>query len=242
MTNTDIEKRLFSSAVDLGDMGRDRYYGYGRVSAAGAVQAVISATPALDIESPFVSISSPYPDATVSGLVPVTVSATDNIDVSRVELSVNNNTVAIDNAAPFAFTWDSAGSPDGIANLVAYAYDAAGNVDASNSIAVNVANGTVTVTKDTIAPTVKIINPVAGDVSGRVTITINASDNAGAAGIIQYIYVDGAMVASGTGSTLSYAWNTRSKNIPSQLHTIEAVAKDRAGNASSASVNVNVLR
>ena len=242
LPNTDIEKRLFSSAVDLGDMGRDRYYGYGRVSAAGAVQAVISATPALDIESPFVSISSPYPDATVSGLVPVTVSATDNIDVSRVELSVNNNTVAIDNAAPFAFTWDSAGSPDGIANLVAYAYDAAGNVDASDSIAVNVANGTVTVTKDTIAPAVKIINPVAGDVSGRVTITINASDNAGAAGIIQYIYVDGAMVASGTGSTLSYAWNTRPKNIPGQLHTIEAVAKDRAGNASSASVNVNVLR
>jgi subtilisin family serine protease len=242
LLNTDIEKRLFSSAIDLGDMGRDRYYGYGRVSAARAVQAVISATPALDIQSPFVSISSPYPDATVSGLVPVTVSATDDIDVSRVELSVNNNTVAIDNAAPFAFTWDSAGSPDGIANIVAYAYDAAGNVDASDTIAVNVANGTVTVSKDTIAPTVKIINPVAGDVSGRVTITINASDNAGAAGLAQYIYVDGAMVASGTGSTLSYAWNTRPKNIPGQLHTIQAVAKDRAGNASSASVNVNVIK
>jgi hypothetical protein len=66
-------------------------------------------------------------------------------------------------------------------------------------------------TKDTLAPTVKIINPVAGNVSGRVTIAINASDNAGAAGIVRYIYVDGAMVASGTGSTLSYAWNTRGR-------------------------------
>ena len=149
LPNTDIEKRLFSTAIDLGDMGRDPYYGYGRVSAAGAVQAVISATPALDIQSPVVSISSPYPNATVSGLVPVNVSATDNIGVSRVELRVNNNTVAIDNAAPFAFTWDSAGSPNGITNLVAYAYDAAGNVDASDPVAVNVANGTTTTTKDT---------------------------------------------------------------------------------------------
>ena len=223
-------------------MGRDPYYGYGRVSAAGAVQAVISATPALDIQSPVVSISSPYPNATVSGLVPVNVSATDNIGVSRVELRVNNNTVAIDNAAPFAFTWDSAGSPNGTTNLVAYAYDAAGNVDASDPVAVNVANGTTTTTKDTLAPTVKIINPVAGNVSGRVTITVNASDNAGAAGIMLYIHVDGAIVASGTGSTLSYAWNTRPKNVPGQLHTIRAVAKDRAGNASSASVNVTVLK
>ncbi|WON74413.1 S8 family serine peptidase [Nitrosospira sp. Is2] len=242
LPNTDIEKRLFSTAIDLGDRGRDPYFGYGRVSAAGAVQAVISVTPALDIQSPVISISSPYPDATVSGLVPVNVSATDNIEVSRVELRVNNNTVAIDNAAPFAFTWDSAGSPDGIASLIAYAYDAVGNVDASEPVAVNVANGPVTITKDTTAPTVKIINPVAGNVSGRVTITINASDNAGAAGITLYVYVDSAMVASGTGNTLSYAWNTRPKDVPGQLHTIRAVAKDRAGNTSSASVNVNVVK
>ena len=63
-----------------------------------------------------------------------------------------------------------------------------------------------------------------------------------AAGIVLYIHVDGAMVASGTGSTLSYAWNTRPKNVPGHLHTIRAVAKDRAGNASSASVNVTVLK
>ena len=242
LANTDIEKRLFSTAIDLGDMGRDRYYGYGRVSAAGAVHAVISATPALDIQSPVVSISSPYPDETVSGLVPVNVSTTDNIGVSRVELRVNNNTVAIDSAAPFAFTWDSAGSPNGIANLVAYAYDAAGNVDASDPVAVNVANGTVIPAKDTIAPTVKIINPVAGNVSGRVTVTINASDNAGAAGITLYIYIDGTLLSSGTGNTLSYAWNTRPKNVAGSTHNIRAVARDKAGNTSSASVNVNVIK
>ncbi len=106
----------------------------------------------------------------------------------------------------------------------------------------SVANGTTTTTEDTLAPTVKIINPVAGNVSGRVTITINASDNAGAVGIVLDIYVDGAMVASGTGSTLSYAWNTRPKNAAGLLHTIRTAAKDRAGNASSASVNVTVLK
>jgi thermitase len=71
-----------------------------------------------------------------------------------------------------------------------------------------------------------------GHVSGRVTVTLNASDN-GAAAITLYIYVDGAMVASGTGSTLSYAWNTRLKmSLASPYHP--AVAKDKAGSASSA--------
>ncbi len=241
LPNTDIEKRLFSTAIDLGDMGRDPYYGYGRVSAAGAVQDVISATPALDIQSPVVSISSPYPNATVFGLVPVNVSATDNVGVSRVELRVNNNTVAIDNAAPFAFTWDSAGSPNGTTNLVAYAYDAAGNVDASDPVAVNVANGTTTTTKDTLAPTVKIINPVAGNVSGNnVAVSVNATDNSGAAGITHMLYIDGILKATGVGSTLGYNWNIR--NVLAGGHTIQAVVKDAAGNTSSSSVSVVLVR
>jgi subtilisin family serine protease len=241
LPNTDIEKRLFSSATDLGDMGRDIYYGWGRVNAAAAVQSVISATPTLDIQSPVASITSPYVGDTVSGLVPVNVSATDNVGVSRVELWVNNTVVAIDNAAPFAFTWDSTGAPNGTANLVAYAYDAAGNVDASEPVAVTVSNGTVQIAKDTTPPVVKIVNPIAGNVSGNVTITTNASDNGPASGITQTIYVDGVAKASGTGTTLSASWNTKPKNV-SGGHVIKVIAKDAAGNSSTATVNVTVVK
>ncbi len=242
LPNTQVEGLLYSTAVDLGAAGRDPYYGYGRVDAARAVQAAAGTTTTTDTQAPAVSISAPLGGATVTGLVGVNVTATDNVGVTRVELRVNSTTVAIDTSAPFGFTWDSTGTPNGMSSLVAYAFDAAGNSKASTAVAVNVANGTVTGTKDTTAPVVKIINPVAGNVSGNVTISVNAADNSGASGITQTVYIDGVLKATGTGSTLSYSWNTRPKNVATGTHTIRAVAKDKAGNTSSASVNVVVIR
>ncbi|HEX8874058.1 MAG TPA: S8 family serine peptidase, partial [Nitrosospira sp.] len=127
LPNTQVESLLYSTAVDLGAAGRDPYYGYGRVNAAGAVQAVVAAKAAVDTQPPTASITNPVSGATVSGLVGVDVTASDNVGVSRVELRVNSATVAIDTAAPFSFTWDSTGVPNGMASLVAYAFDAAGN-------------------------------------------------------------------------------------------------------------------
>jgi thermitase len=169
-------------------------------------------------------------------VVPVNVSATDNVGVARVELKVNGSTVSVDSAAPFAFSWDSAGVPNGMANLVAYAYDAAGNVTASSTVAVNVANGTTLVAKDTTAPKVKIANPVSGKVSGNVAVSSSAEDDSGAAGITQWIYIDGTLVATGKGSSLAYNWNTRKAS--KGTHTIAVTARDAAGNTSTTSVSV----
>ncbi|HKX53980.1 MAG TPA: Ig-like domain-containing protein, partial [Nitrosospira sp.] len=243
LPNTQIESLLYSTAVDLGAAGRDPYYGYGRVSAARAVQAAAGAALAGDTQAPTVSISAPISGATVTGLVNVNVAATDNVAVSRVELRVNGTTVAIDTAAPFSFTWNSAGLVNGMANLVAYAFDAAGNSKASTAVSVNVANGTTTVSKDTTAPQVKIVNPVAGNVSGsNVAVSVNASDDSSASGITNMLYIDGVLKATGKGSTLGYSWNTRPSNVRAGTHTIRAVAKDATGNTSSASVNVTVIK
>jgi hypothetical protein len=240
-SNLEIEKVLCSTALDVGPMGRDSYYGCGRIDAAAAVLAVKAATD-FDIEAPLISITSPGNDDSVSGLVPVNVSASDNRGVSRVELRVNSNVVAIDGASPFAFTWDSAGTINGTTNLVAYAYDAAGNVAASDPVQVNVANVSAPApVKDTTPPAVKIINPVAGNVSSNVTVTVNASDNNGAAGLRLAISIDGAPVASGTGSTLSYNWNTRKKSEAGP-HVIQVTARDAAGNSATATVSVTVVK
>ncbi|MBA4142831.1 MAG: S8 family serine peptidase [Nitrosospira sp.] len=241
LPNTQIESLLYSTAVDLGVAGRDAYYGHGRVDAGRALQAAVAATSTADTQAPSVSVSTPIAGATVSGLVSVNVSATDNVGVTRVELKVNNTTVAIDSSAPFAFAWDSAGMPNGMANLVAYAFDAAGNSKASAAVGVNVANGTVTVPSDTTSPVVKIINPVAGSVSGNnVPISLNATDDSGAPGITQRLYIDGVLKATGTGSTLGYNWNIR--KIAAGTHVIHATVTDAAGNASSTSVNVTLIK
>ena len=231
-----IESLMYSTAVDLGAAGRDAYYGYGRVDAAAGVQAAAGAKVTVDTQAPTASIAAPLASATVSGLAIVNVTATDNVGVARVELKVNGNTVAVDSSAPFAFSWDSTGVPNGMSTLIAVAYDAAGNNTASAPVGINVANYVAPPVADTTSPVVTIANPVSGRVSGNVSVVVNASDNSGAAGISQTLYIDGVKKASGIGGSLAYSWNTRKATAGN--HTIQAIAKDAAGNTASTSVLV----
>ncbi len=114
------------------------YYGYGRVPMPPArYKLPVNAAPLVDTTPPTAStISAPLANSTVSGLVTIdAVSAADNVGVARVELHVNGNTVAVDSAAPYAFSWDSTGVANGMVNLEAVAYDAAGNMGASTQVA-----------------------------------------------------------------------------------------------------------
>jgi len=186
--------------------------------------------------------------------VPVSVSATDNVGVARVDLLVNGTLYASDTTAPYGFSWDTATLPDGSATLQAKAYDAAGNLGTSSSVSVTVANNTV-------PPTVTISNPAGGAVvSGSVAISVSATDTDKVSQIS--LTIDGKQVALSYGSTLSYTWSVSttssgtatsakgrgkgkqqqsSTTIPSGTsHTITATALDPAGNKGTASVTVTV--
>jgi len=238
LPGSEVERLLYATAKDIGTAGRDTYYGYGRVDAARAVAASVAAIPAPDTTAPTATITSPAPSVTVSGVATVDVSATDNVGVTSVELRVNGTTVATETAPPFSFAWDTSGTPNGMANLEAVAFDAAGNFKSSQVVAVNVANVTNQPVVDSTAPVVRIVNPVAGAVAGTVVVTTDATDDSGAAGITQSIYIDNVLKATGAGGTVSYSWNT--KKAGSGTHTIVVKAKDRAGNASSSQVAVTV--
>jgi subtilisin family serine protease len=236
LPNTQIEKILFQTAVDAGDIGWDQYYGWGRVDAGKAVSTAYSSSPIVIPPAVSVSITSPQAGSTVSGLVNVDTKV-DGM-VSRVDLMVNRTVVASDTASPYSFVWDSTGALNGTNTLTAKTYDANGVSISSDPVTVNVSNATGGPTFDTTPPTVTIVNPVAGQVSGNVTITVNASDDSPASGLTLQIYVDGALIASGSGSTLSSSWNTKPKKVASGSHEIKAVARDLAGNASSMTVTV----
>ncbi len=235
-----IEQALFASAVPLGATGRDPYFGYGRVDAAAGVKAAQAKVTVADTQAPTAAITSPAASSSVSGIVAVAVNATDNVGVDRVELKVNGTVIGVDSASPFSFSWNSAGAPNGMSTLVATAFDKAGNATASSPVAVNVANAAPPVVKDTTPPVVKIDNPVAGSVSGTVSVSVHASDNSGAAGIKQSLYIDNALVANGTGGSLAYTWRTR--RTSTGTHSVTVVAKDAAGNSSTATVSVKVVR
>jgi thermitase len=236
LTNAQVEKILFSTAVDLGTAGRDIYFGYGRVNAAAAVAAAKSMTSTADTAPPAASIAAPLDSSTVTALVPVNVTATDNVGVTKVELWVNSSLVGTDTSAPYAFSWDSSKVGNGSHKVMARAYDASGNRSDSAAVSVYVSN-TTTVTADITPPKVAISNPVNGAVIGSaVTISVAASDNAGASGIQQTLTINGKTVASATGGTLSYKWNTR--KLASGYYQIAAVARDAAGNSMSTSITV----
>lgn len=233
LTAAQVESLLYSTATDLGTAGRDIYFGHGRVNAAAAVAAA-AATTVTDTTAPSVSITSPAGGTSVSGTALVDVNASDNVGVTRVELRVNGTTVATDTSAPFQFGWDTTRLANGTASLVAQAFDAAGNSKASTAVSVTVANG---VAVDTTPPTVTIANPANGSVvSGTVQVSVSASDNLGAAAVRQSLYVNGTLVSSTTGGSLSYGWNTR--KLKAGTHTVRATATDAAGNSSSSTVSV----
>lgn len=233
-----IEQALFASSVDLGAPGRDPKFGYGRVDAYAGVKAALAIGTPVDTQPPLATISSPSNSASVSGLVNITVNASDNVGVDHVELKANGTVVGTDSASPFAFSWNSANAANGMVNLVATAYDKAGNAGASVPVAVNVANAAPPVVKDTTPPVVRIDNPVAGAVSGNVSVSVSATDNSGAAGISESLYIDNVLVASGKGGALAYSWRTR--RVKAGNHVLTAVAKDAAGNTMSTSVTVTV--
>lgn len=235
LSNLDVENILFSTATDLGSVGKDNIFGYGRVNASAAVNLALNSVPSVDTIAPVASITSPTPSITVSGIVPVSLNASDNIGVKNVELFINGNSVAIDSSTPFGFSWDSKGVTNGMANIHVVAYDDAGNKGQSSTVAVNVANEVAPIIVDTTPPVVSFITPVAGSVSGTVDVSVNASDNSGAAGITQNLYVDNKLVKTVQGSALAYSWNTRKLT---GSHILNAVAIDKAGNRSTTSVQV----
>ncbi|HSR51783.1 MAG TPA: S8 family serine peptidase [Acidobacteriota bacterium] len=232
LTPPQLEDLLFSTALDLGASGYDIYFGHGRVDAAAAVAAAAGLSDQ-DSTPPSVSIVSPA-GGTVSGVVAVDVSASDNVQVSSVELFAQGSWVGTDPTAPYQFSWDSSEYPDGPASLQAFAYDPSGNQGSSPPVELEVDN--VPDAPDTVPPVVAIASPSDGQVvTKNVHITVEASDDRGLSQV--QLSIDGNVVLSGT-SGLSYSWNTRRE--ASGAHLIEARAWDEAGNFASHSVEVQI--
>lgn len=86
---------------------------------------------------------------------------------------------------------------------------------------------------DTTAPTVSLTAPTAGaTVSGNVTVSANATDNVGVAGV-QFKLDGNDLGSEDTTSPYSTTWNAATASNGS--HTLTAVARDAAGNTTTSS-------
>jgi uncharacterized protein (TIGR03118 family) len=187
-----------------------------------------------DIVAPTgVAVTGPVAASTVNGTVAVTANASDNVGVVRVDFTATVGTagtpIGSATTAPFSVNWNSALTTNGPVSLTARAFDAFGNSTNSAAVAVTVLN-----VPDTTLPTVSITAPVAGNVSGSVTFTANASDNVGVA---QVRFLAGTTVI-GTDTTAPYSVTWDSTTVADGAVTLTAEAMDGAGNVATATLAV----
>ena len=87
--------------------------------------------------APNVSITNPADGSTVSGNVAITVSATDNIAVTKVELYIDGQLKAQTNTSVLSYAWNSRKAGAGLHTILSKAFDAAGN-QTQSSVQVNI--------------------------------------------------------------------------------------------------------
>jgi hypothetical protein len=182
-----------------------------------------------DTTIPNVSITNPSEGSTVSGTIPVSVSATDNVAISQVELYVNNVFYSQKTTNPYDFSVDTKNLPSGSNVLKAKAFDSSNNYNEDiNNILVQA---------NTLPPSVAITNPAnGGKVTGKVTISAQPSNFPNNPTV--KFFIDGALKASDSSAPYEYGWPT--KGVPSGSHTIMVVASDSQANSASASISVQI--
>ncbi len=198
------------------------YDAAGNVGQASSTVNVVS-----DAIPPTVAMTSPANNATLSGTVTVSSSASDNVGVTSVEFYGNGVLLYASNVAPYSFIWDTRKVANGNYALYSIAKDNAGNTAQSSSLTVTVNNPVA----DTIAPTVTSFT--LPSTSSSLTVPVTALGATDAVGVTGYLVSES--------STMPLASDARwSGSVPASFtfssagtKTAYAWAKDAAGNVSA---------
>lgn len=92
----------------------------------GSIETYPSST--RDTQSPVLTITSPAEGATIAGVTSVTATATDNVDVTHVEIYVDNVLRTTLTNAPFTYSLDTRALTNGSQTIRMVAYDSASNM------------------------------------------------------------------------------------------------------------------
>jgi len=193
-------------------------------------QAETSVSVTVDNTAPIVAITSPASGAFVSGLITVSVQASDAISgMASVSVYVDGLLQATLNQPPFNFPLNTLMFISGSHTLTARAVDNSGNQSEAGVI----------ISFDHVAPAVSITSPASGTmVSGLVTVSVEASDSiSGVASVT--LYVDSQPYSTLNQPSFNFTVDT-SGLVPGP-HTFTARALDRVGNQAEASINITVV-
>ena len=222
LSGAQVQDILTKNADDLGAAGWDSSYGWGRVNASRSVAAATGGN--VDLTPPSINFLSPVTGAVLSTNVSVQLSASDNVGIGSLTVTIDGQPAGTFSSGPYSLIWDTSSAANGTHTLSAVAKDTAGNA-ASTSVTVTVSNATL----DTIAPVVTITSPTNGyKLGANLQVTVAASDNVGV--VKNELYIDGKLAATST--TAPFTLKSATKKLGAGTHTIQCRAYDNAGNSS----------
>ncbi len=169
-----------------------------------------------------VALASPTNGAKLLGNVKLSAQVNDAPRVALVRFTVDDVEIGEAQLAPYELTWDTRTHPDGARRLRAGVLDAAGNTTWSQEITVELTNNA----PDTTKPTVTILSPQPGPLSGMITVLADATDDRG---VTQVTFsVDGAPFAS----LVEPPWQAEfdASAFSGGNHVLAVTALDAAGN------------
>lgn len=176
----------------------------------------------IDLTAPSASITTPAAGSYLMGSVAVSVSASDNVGISKVEFYVDNALQGTDTASPYSFTWNTTAFTDGPRTLKALAYDTDNKTGTS----------TITVTSDNTAPasSVSALPAITGTAS--FIVSWSGTDNTGL-GTFDVQSREGT-----TGAWTDFVTNTSGTSAAftgadGKTYYFRSRAKDKAGNQES---------
>ena len=189
----------------------------------------------LDTTAPTVQLTAPSNGAQIVGTLTTSSTASDNVGVAGVTFMRNGQPLGPeDTQAPYSISVTTNHTQNGSWTITAVARDAADNQAVSAPRTVTVNNPV----PDTTPPAVAVTSPAAGaSVTGTTTLSASATDNVRVVGV--RFQVDGANVG-GEDTSLPFSVSWSAAAVPNGSHTVTAIARDAAGNTSSASVAVVV--
>ncbi|HEV2842093.1 MAG TPA: Ig-like domain-containing protein, partial [Chthoniobacterales bacterium] len=187
----------------------------------------------LDRVPPTATITFPANGAHVRGTVTVLGTALDNHRVADAQFKLDGANLGGGIQAPpsnVSVNWNTTSATNASHVLTLLVHDSYGTPTTSAS---------VTVIVDNSAPTVAITEPEDGKkVAGTVTVSADASDNTGVAGV-QFMIDGNELDVEDISAPFSIEWDTTS--LDNGEHRLRATARDAAGNTrTSDGVTVNV--
>src|SRR5947207_2828813 len=189
--------------------------------------------PPTDTIPPTVAVTAPSVGQTVSGMVTIRASASDNVGVTRIDYLQDGQVLGVLSPPALTFSWDTAAVSNGPHTLTARGYDAAGNVGTSVPVAVTVANADTT--KPTAAITTPTTNPTYSTSSSSLTLGGTASDNVGVTQVTWTNSRGGSGTATGTTS-----WTASGIKLKPGTNVLTVSARDAAGNIATATLTVTL--